>query len=151
MHIQYLIPRSFADADVGTLDDGTQFDSSRERGQPFEFTLGEREVILGWDKGVASMCKGELATLRCAPEYAYGQSGVGPIPPNSTLNFDVELLGMCCAANRPATVYNDARRRSGRKSLFCFALPACPEVLFYLCPAGSFLSYYRSVSRAKTT
>lgn len=50
-------------------------------------------VILGWDKGVATMTKGEVCVLTCSPDYGYGGQGVGPIPPNSTLEFEVELLG----------------------------------------------------------
>ncbi len=77
---------------TGKLLNGTVFDSSRNRGKPFNFTVGKREVILGWDKGVATMKKGEVCTLTCSPDYAYGSSGIGPIPPNSTLIFEVELL-----------------------------------------------------------
>lgn len=76
----------------GTLEDGTVFDTSRTRGQPFKFTVGKREVILGWDKGVATMKKGEICKLKCAPDYAYGNRNMGPIPANSTLDFEVELL-----------------------------------------------------------
>eukprot|EP01050_Picozoa_sp_SAG11_P002910 SAG11_NODE_154_length_14340_cov_19.803946_2_plen_176_part_00 len=79
---------------TGTLLDGTKFDSSVDRGTPFEFCLGARQVILGWDKGVATMRKGEKAVLTIAPEYGYGSSGAGSvIPPNATLKFEVELLG----------------------------------------------------------
>jgi len=78
---------------TGTLLDGTEFDSSRSRGEPFKFKLGEGQVIKGWDEGVKTMKRGERATLKCAPEYAYGASGSPPkIPPNATLNFDVELI-----------------------------------------------------------
>ena len=76
----------------GTLADGTVFDTSRTRGQPFKFTVGKRQVILGWDKGVATMKKGEISVLKCAPDYAYGNQHVGPIPANSVLEFEVELL-----------------------------------------------------------
>lgn len=78
---------------VGTLEDGTKFDSSRDRGEYFEFTLGKGQVIKGWDKGVATMRTGEKAILKCSPEYGYGASGSPPtIPPNATLLFEVELI-----------------------------------------------------------
>lgn len=78
---------------MGTLLDGTQFDSSRDRGEPFNFSLGQGQVIKGWDEGVKTMKKGEKAILTCKPEYAYGSGGSSPkIPPNATLNFEVELL-----------------------------------------------------------
>ncbi len=78
---------------TGTLEDGTVFDSSRERGQPFYFTLGAGEVIEGWDRGIARMREGGRAELIIPPELAYGPSGAGAvIPPNATLNFDVELV-----------------------------------------------------------
>ena len=77
---------------TGTLDDGTEFDSSRKRGKPFKFTIGKGQVIKGWDQGFATMKKGEKALLRCRSDYAYGESGQGPIPAGATLTFDVELL-----------------------------------------------------------
>lgn len=77
---------------TGTLEDGTQFDSSRGRGE-FTFTLGEGQVIKGWDEGVKTMKKGELATLKLKPEYGYGEQGSPPkIGPNATLIFEIELL-----------------------------------------------------------
>lgn len=78
---------------TGTLLDGTQFDSSRGRGTPFKFTLGQGQVIKGWDIGIKTMKKGENAIFTIPAELAYGESGSPPtIPPNATLLFDVELL-----------------------------------------------------------
>jgi len=78
---------------VGTLLDGSKFDSSRDRNDKFTFNIGKGQVIKGWDQGVASMRKGELAKLTCTAPYAYGEQGSPPkIPPNSTLVFEVELF-----------------------------------------------------------
>ena len=73
---------------------GDKFDSSVDRGSPFPFPLGAGRVISGWDQGVAGMLIGEKRVLTIAPELAYGPRGRGPIPPNATLIFEVELLGL---------------------------------------------------------
>lgn len=78
---------------TGWLTDGTKFDSSVDRGQPFSFTLGAGQVIPGWDQGVAGMKVGGQRRLTIAPDLAYGKAGYPPvIPENATLVFQVELL-----------------------------------------------------------
>jgi FKBP-type peptidyl-prolyl cis-trans isomerase FkpA len=80
---------------VGTLNDGSKFDSSRDRGEGFRFTLGKGEVIQGWEKGVAGMRIGELRKLTIPAAMGYGARGFPPvIPPNATLVFEVELLAV---------------------------------------------------------
>jgi FKBP-type peptidyl-prolyl cis-trans isomerase len=80
---------------VGTLENGEQFDSSRERGQPFEFALGAGQVIAGWDEGIQGMRVGGIRELTIPPDLGYGAAGSPPvIPPDSTLLFEVELLSV---------------------------------------------------------
>lgn len=78
----------------GTLENGTKFDSSYDRNQPFETQIGVGQVIEGWDLGVVGMQVGGKRKLVIPPDLGYGANAVGPIPANSTLIFDVELVGI---------------------------------------------------------
>ena len=80
---------------TGWFTNGEKFDSSVDRNEPFTFVLGERQVIAGWDQGVATMKIGDKVKLTLPPELAYGRAGYpGAIPPDSILIFDVELLSI---------------------------------------------------------
>lgn len=79
---------------VSTLQNGTVFDSSRAVNRPFSFRVGAGQVIAGWDRGIPGMRIGGRRRLTIPPSLAYGSQGSGPIPPNATLAFDIELLGI---------------------------------------------------------
>ena len=80
---------------TGKFQDGGVFDSSVSRGEPITFPLGQGRVIKGWDEGIMLMKVGGKAKLTCPPEIAYGARGAGSaVPPNATLHFEVELLGV---------------------------------------------------------
>ena len=79
----------------GTLaSDGSEFDASYNRNQPLTFTVGQGQVIKGWDQGLLGMCPGDKRKLTIPPEFGYGDRGMGPIPAGSTLIFETELVGI---------------------------------------------------------
>lgn len=86
---------------VGTLTNGKKFDSSYDRKEPFSFTLGQGQVIAGWDQGVIGMKVGGKRKLTIPPELGYGAAGQGTIPANSTLVFEIELLNVTSGATQP--------------------------------------------------
>jgi len=89
---------------TGRLLSGKEFDSSRNRGVPFDLTLGRSQVIKGWDEGLIGMCVGEHRTLTIPPDMGYGARGAGnAIPPNSHLEFDVEMINIIPGSGRKKT------------------------------------------------
>jgi FK506-binding protein 1 len=107
---------------TGKLKDGTVFDSSRERNQPFTFTVGVGEVITGWDQGIVTMSLGERAMLHVPSYKGYGSSGAGAIPPNSDLEFDVELLAINGRAEPGFVMPTEAPAKSGSERAVAFCL-----------------------------
>lgn len=91
----------------GTLEDGTVFDSSYQRDTPIVFQLGTGQVIAGWDQGLTRMCVGEIRKLIIPPHLAYGDGGIGPIPPKSTLIFTSELVDVVSTEKSDETDQND--------------------------------------------
>ncbi|KAL1301961.1 hypothetical protein AAFC00_002417 [Neodothiora populina] len=81
--------------------DGSEFDASYNRGQPLTFHVGKGQVIKGWDQGLLDMCPGEARKLTIQPEWAYGSRGMGPIPANSVLIFETELVDIVSASKDP--------------------------------------------------
>jgi FKBP-type peptidyl-prolyl cis-trans isomerase len=79
---------------VGTLTNGTKFDSSRDSGKPFTFTIGSGQVIQGWEQGIPGMKVGGIRKLTIPPQLGYGENAQGSIPASSTLIFEVELLSI---------------------------------------------------------
>jgi FK506-binding protein 2 len=79
----------------GTLEsDGSEFDASYNRGKPLPFTIGKGQVIKGWDEGLLNMCPGDKRKLTIQPAYGYGARAMGPIPANSVLIFETELVSI---------------------------------------------------------
>eukprot|EP00419_Tripos_fusus_P064855 CAMPEP_0172931408 /NCGR_PEP_ID=MMETSP1075-20121228/219482_1 /TAXON_ID=2916 /ORGANISM="Ceratium fusus, Strain PA161109" /LENGTH=247 /DNA_ID=CAMNT_0013792731 /DNA_START=81 /DNA_END=825 /DNA_ORIENTATION=- len=107
---------------TGTLTNGTKFDSSVDRGQPFQCKIGVGQVIKGWDVGVLEMTLGEKAILKITSDFAYGASGAGGvIPPNADLNFEVELFQVLAQENVDKCV--------GLESFCCKSSGLCADTL----------------------
>ena len=101
---------------TGKFLNDTVFDSSVKRGEPISFTLGEGQVIKGWDEGIALLQEGDKATFTIPPQIAYGARQVGPIPANSTLVFDVELISTKEAPPKPKPVPYDIANKPVQKT-----------------------------------
>ena len=120
---------------TGTLTDGTEFDDSRKRGEPFAFTLGRKQVIRGWDEGIALLHVGDRARLIIPSELGYGERGAagGKIPPNATLIFDVELVNIA-----KKTVGTELAARMQKRG------PAAGKALYEQLKRSGFKGYYMS-------
>ena len=124
---------------VGTLEDGTKFDSSRDGGDPFKFTIGKGQVIRGWDQGFATMKKGEKAVLTIRSEYGYGENGSPPkIPGGATLKFEVELLSFGPKPKEKWEMTDDEKLAKGNE------LKASAKELFKQQKFGEALTTYES-------
>jgi len=112
---------------TGKLTNDTVFDSSVKRNQPFEFKLGKGQVIKGWDEGVALMHVGDKMTLRIPAALGYGAQAMGAIPANSTLVFDIELLGLTEGLHKAATLGRDTIKTASGLKLIYLSDPKAPE------------------------
>ncbi|RCK64109.1 hypothetical protein Cantr_10720 [Candida viswanathii] len=99
----------------GTLEDGTEFDSSFSRNTPLPFTVGGGQVIRCWDEGLLDMCIGEKRLLTCQPSAAYGEKGIGPIPPNAVLQFYVELMDIAGVDKEPIVAKEEPEKEVPEK------------------------------------
>ena len=98
----------------GTLEDGTKFDSSYDRGTPLPFIVGAGQVITCWDEGLLDMCIGEKRTLWCHHNVAYGERGIGPIPGGAALIFETELIDIA-GVPKEEQVVEDEANEEGKK------------------------------------
>ena len=113
---------------TGTLADGTKFDSSVDRGTPYEFTLGEGRVIVGWEQGLLGMCPGDKRRLTIPPDLGYGNQGAGGgrIPPGATLVFEVELMEI------KNDEYNTNRSKANKAEVYGFLMVLVAFRFLYL-------------------